>query len=120
MNVPGKVKLPVTITDAPTFHFSFVVRNMNRSAILGHDFLSSTRSAINYNSSALHIHNKKIHSEQDMQIASILFIKSNSLLFPHSLNITLLKLKGQSYFTPDKAYMIQSFETKFLSVSAGD
>lgn len=79
----------VTITNC-----FYVVRNMNRYAILVHGFLSRSGYVLDYKSNTLNIHKKKIPLQQNAHISSILRFQHSSLLSPHFVNLIPLKLKA--------------------------
>lgn len=86
MKVLGRVFLLVTLAGVTASHCFYMVHNMNWSAIPGHDFLSRTGAILDYKSHTLHIH-KKITFEQNVHIASILWVHCSSILSPHSMNV---------------------------------
>ena len=119
MIVDGSINVTLDIRGVRINQTLFVVRNLNRSLILGRDWLKTNGVRLYYDLGCLRIGKKYIPLEEDIHIATVVRIASTVTLKPQTANVCTGHLRHKSEGFDSGSYEMSSIESGYVGTEPG-
>ena len=119
LDVVGCVNICFQIKNVTLSHSFYVVGNMNRNIILGHDWLVQNGVRLYYDLGCLRIGQMYVPLEEDIHIASIVRVKTKTIIKPQTANVCLATIKNNSELNQHKIFQISQIDTGYISSEPG-
>ena len=100
-------------------HLFYVVNDMNRNMILGRDWLIQNKVRIYFALQCIKVGQVYVPLEEDIHIASIIRLKSKTVIKPQTSNICLTKIKNNPEIIKQKLFQISQIDTGYVSTEPG-
>ena len=119
LEVLGCINLCFQMKGVTQNHVFYVVENMNRNIILGRDWLVQNGVRLYYDLGCLRVGQVYVPLEEDIHIASILRLKSKTILKPQTVNMCLAKIKNNPDILKDTLFQVSQIETGYITSEPG-
>ena len=119
LNVRGKVSLKFSLGGKKFTHTFIVVRGMDRSFIMGTDFMKEHGVRIYFDLRKVRVGNVYVPYEQDMHIASLVRTRATTVIKPQTAVRVRVQRKDSPYFKEGQELEISSTEKGFLASEPG-
>jgi len=120
LQITGQATIPFQIGGIKMSHSFYVVSDMNRNVILGHNWLIQNGVRLYFDLSCLRVQNKYIPLQEDIHIASVLRLSNKTLLKPQTAYVCWTKArKFHKCYTNSNLYEISAVDTGFISSQSG-
>ena len=119
MMVDGSINVTLDIRGVRINQTLFVIRNLNRSLILGRDWLKTNGVRLYYDLGCLRIGQTYIPLEEDIHIATVVRIASTVTLKPQTANVCTGHLRHKSEGFDSGIYEMSSIENGYVGTVPG-
>ena len=119
LKIDGCVNLTFKIGDHEMTHTFFISPSINRNFILGDDWLVQNGIRLYYDLGIMRVGGKNVPLEKDIHIASLVRLRSKTLLKPQTAIVCSGKIKESAEFPISKLYSVSAVETNFVGSEPG-
>lgn len=112
--VEGAAEIRFKIGQKYLTHCFYIVKNINRTVILGRDFLQDNGVRLYFDLGSLRIGDCYVPLEEDVHISSVARLQGTSILKPQTANVIMAKLKRNTYVKQGNSYKIESVSNRFF------
>ncbi|MES9994030.1 MAG: retropepsin-like aspartic protease [Candidatus Thiodiazotropha sp.] len=119
LKIDGYVTLTFKIGDTEVKHSFYVSPSINRNFILGRDWLVQNGVRLYFDLGFLRIGSSTVPLEEDIHIASLVRLRSTTVLKPQTATVCVGKIKDSSAFQVRQIYSVTATETNFISNEPG-
>ena len=119
LEVKGRVNLNFEMNGTKLNHDFYLVKNMNRNLIIGHDFLTKNGVRLYFDLACLRVNNTFVPLIEDIHIASIIRSQCTVTLKPNTSYIIKGKIKSNPQIPTSKLYQVLSADKGFISEEPG-
>ena len=119
LKIEGCATITFKIGDTEIKHMFYVSPSINRNFILGRDWLVQNGVRMYFDLGFLRIGKTEIPLEEDIHIASLVRLRSKTILKPQTATICQGKIKDSSGFPSTKFYSVSAVDTDFIGSEPG-
>ncbi|MCG8045974.1 MAG: retropepsin-like aspartic protease [Candidatus Thiodiazotropha endolucinida] len=119
LKLDGYVTLTFQIGDTEIKHSFYVSPSINRNFILGRDWLVQNGVRLYFDLGFLRIGRTQIPLEEDIHIASLVRLRSTTVVKPQTATVCLGKVKDSHELPVYNVYAVSAVETKFMNNEPG-
>ncbi|MCG8033371.1 MAG: DDE-type integrase/transposase/recombinase [Candidatus Thiodiazotropha taylori] len=119
LHLDGCVELPFEISGIKMSQTFFIVRNMNRKIILGHDWLQKHGVRLYYDLGCIKVNETYVPLQQDIHISSIVRTHAKTKVKPQTAVICKCKVRNSPDLPISETYQISPTDTGFLGHEPG-
>ena len=119
LEVKGRVNLDFELNGTKLNHDFYLVKNMNRNLILGHDFVTKNGVRLYFDLACLRVNNTFVPLIEDIHIASIVRSQASVTLKPNTSYIIKGKIKSNPQIPTSRLYQVLSADKGFISEEPG-
>ena len=119
LTVHGYAEIPFKIGGVRMTHGFYIVKDMNRSVIMGRDWMKNYGVRIYFDLKKLRVKGTFVDLEEDIHIASLLRLKRSVVLKPHTVSMVHAGLKNTTYFEKGQIFQIAPSTKGVLSREEG-
>ena len=119
LEVKGRVNLNFEMNGTKFNHDFYLVKNMNRNLIIGHNFLTKNGVRLYFDIACLRVNNTFVPLIEDIHIASIIRSQCTVTLKPKTSYIIKGKIKRNPQIPTGKLYQELSADKGFISEEPG-
>ena len=114
INVLGEAELNFSIAGIKLSHNFIVVSNLNRTSIIGRDFLVKNGVRLYFDLAKMRIQNAYVPLENDIHVSSVARLSKKLKMKPRTVYLVSGHIKSNPYFDKETSYELEEVSKGFL------